>query len=246
MADDRGTLVKELASAASTQTQVSNRSWLALIAVSVIAVLPRVQGSEFTLPLGLGPVSASWFHFVMFSLLVVLSIAFAAAHAQQVRAQRLANYALTELGDQPLNELKIHPRDLFDALRIPSVNRIAPIAQLLQGMDAFYGSETRPPNWRRRTSVVYYLALKTASWLVYFGFPLLALWLSFSRIPWQDWRYWGLFLAGAVATVPVVHVFVVDAAYVIQVSHIIGSADDSPSNTGLQPTALRKSGKRRG
>ena len=246
MTDDRATLIKELARAASVQTQVSNRSWLALISVFVVALLPRTQVAEFTLPFGLGPVSATWFHFVMFSLLVVLGIAFAAAQAQQVRAQLLANYALRELGEQPLSELHVHPRDLFDVLRVPSVNRLAPIAQLFQGREAFHSSEKRPPLWRRRVSVVYYLALKSASWLVYFGFPVLALWVSFLRIPWPDWRRWVLLSAGIIATLPVLQVFVVDIAYVLHVSKVIGGNEHLTSpDKGLQPTAPSRAEERR-
>jgi hypothetical protein len=236
MPDDRANLVKELATATSTQTQVSNRSWLALITVSVLAVLPESQNPETPLPLGLGNVSTTWFHFVMFSLLVVLSIAFAAAHAQQVRAQRLSNFALDGLGEQPLSELRVHPRDLFDILRVPSVNRLAPIAQLFQGMDAFYGSGKRPPRWRKTLSIFYYLALKVASWLVYFGFPVVALWFSFDHIPWRDWRYWALVVAGAIATLPILHVFLVDVVYVAQVSRVIGVEHRRPADRRVQQT----------
>jgi len=247
MKDDRASLIKELAAAASVQTQVSNRSWVALIIVSVIAILPRAQAQDLPLPFGFGTVAATWFHFVMFSLLVVLAIAFAAGHAQQVRAQRLANYALGKLGDQLLAELQVHPRDLFDVLRLPSVNRIAPIAQLFQGLDAFYGMESRPPYWRRRASVVYYLALKSASWLVYFGLPLLALWLSFSRVPWPGWPQWVLLPAGIIATLPVIHVFLVDVICVLQVSRVIGQGEVTMlPNKCLQPTAPPEREERRG
>ena len=214
--DDRGDLIKELASAVSLQTDVSNRSWLTLILVSVVALLPREQATEVSLPLGLGAVSAPWFHFVMFFLLVILGIGFAAAHAQQVRAERLAYDALKHLVDEPLSALRIRPRDLFEVLRIPSVNYIAPIAQQFRDPHKFDSSAPRPPSWRQPASKMYYVSLKVVSWFVYFGLPLLALWLSFARIPWLGPIHWLLFVAGAISTVPVVHMLLVELASLVR------------------------------
>jgi hypothetical protein len=124
--------IKDLASACSTQAQVANRTWIALMTVSVIAVLPRSSssGADFQVPLGLGTVDPAWFNVVMLALLTVLAIAFSAAYAQQFRAKRLAQMQLNKLPTVDEGNVHIHPRDFFDALLIPSVNRVAPIAQL--------------------------------------------------------------------------------------------------------------------
>jgi hypothetical protein len=223
--------VKDLAAAVSTQAQVSNRTWLALITVSVVAVLPRSSAADGTvaLPLGLGSVDPASFHLVVVALLVVLIIGFAAAHAQQVRAQRLAQRAIDSLADSEDLHLGMHARDLFDAFRMPSISRIAPLAQLLKGLDSFYGTSNRVSRARRILSVAYYLALKTVSWLVYFGFPAVALWLSVWKINATGIAAFALTVIGTIATVPLVHVFAVDIAYVVQVSRTIGR-DDTPPN----------------
>jgi hypothetical protein len=156
----------------------------------------------------------------MFSLLVVLIMAFASAHAQQVRAQRLAQRALDELGESRVLA-GLHPRDLFDALRVPSVNRVAPLAQLLRGRDAFFGNVVKVPPWRNRISQVYYLFLKALSWIVYFGFPTVALWMTFGRIEATGWLGSMLFLAGFLATIPLVQVFLVDVTFVLYVRRVI-------------------------
>ena len=90
--------IKDLASACSTQAQVANRTWIALMTVSVIAVLPRSSssGADFQVPLGLGTVDPAWFNVVMLALLTVLAIAFSAAYAQQFRAKRLAQMQLNK------------------------------------------------------------------------------------------------------------------------------------------------------
>jgi hypothetical protein len=238
MADDRGNIIKELAGAATVQTQASNRAWITLITVALIAILPRSQALEIALPLGLGAVAAVSFHLVMFALLIVLLIAFAAAHAQQVRAQRLAISAIKALGNELILPLRIHPLDYFDMLRVPSVNRVAPLAQLFQGIDAFHGSENRPTLRRRQLSVAYYLALKTVSWLVYFGFPTIALWIAFSRMSLASWQWWLLLVTAVVGTLPILHVLIVDIKYVYKVSRVIGGAEHGePPNKPLQPTS---------
>src|ERR1700680_2883174 len=98
---DRRAIVKELADAVSTQAQVTNRSWLGLITVSLFAVLPRVptRDGNVPLPFSLGEVSPVWFHGIVFVILIVMAIAFASAHAQQVRAQKLAQSVVDSFGE---------------------------------------------------------------------------------------------------------------------------------------------------
>jgi len=118
MSDDNNhKLVKELATAVSTQAQVANRMWLALMTVALFAVLPHVptKSGNLSLPFSLGEVNAMWFHRVVFAILVVLAVAFASAHAQQIRSQTLAqgsfSASLSRVGGH------IHPREFFDMLR---------------------------------------------------------------------------------------------------------------------------------
>ena len=135
--------------------------------VVVVAVLPRVSqvdGSreKVPLPLGLGDVDPVWFDALSFALLVILTIAFAAAHAQQTRAQTLAQRRVDSLaGDWDANAKghpgEIHPRELFDMLRLPSVNRVAPLAQSLRGPYQFYATIDGCPGWLRIMSTAYYL-----------------------------------------------------------------------------------------
>jgi len=78
-AGGRQKLVQELAAAVSTQAQVVNRLWLALMTVALFGVLPRLPAKDgnVSLPFSLGEVDPKWFHSVVFSILVVLTIAFA-------------------------------------------------------------------------------------------------------------------------------------------------------------------------
>ena len=182
MADDRShELVKELASAVSTQAQFANRIWLALMTAALVAVLPHVPTSSgnLSLPFSLGEVDATWFNRVVFALLVVLVITFASAHAQHIRAQSLAQDSISA---SPSMSGHIHPREMFDMLRMPSFNRVAPLAQVLRGKYQYYKTNHDCPAWLRRLTVVYYALLKIASLAVYFSLPFWAIWHAYTNV----------------------------------------------------------------
>jgi ABC-type multidrug transport system fused ATPase/permease subunit len=224
-ADDRA-LVKELAAAVSTQAQVANRTWIALVTVAVIAVLPRassgVASQQVTLPLGLGVVDAAWFDPFAFVLLVILTIAFSAAHAQQVRAQKLAQNVVDSLAAKnATNATLIHPRELFDMFRLPSVNRVAPLAQSLRGRYQFYATGNRCPAWLRVVSTAYYAFLKSAAMLVYFGVPTWALWTVHSRLALTGSLRWVAMLAGFLAGATLLQLLLTDTRYSLKVLQVI-------------------------
>jgi hypothetical protein len=182
MPDDRNhKLIKELASAVSTQAQFANRIWLALMTVALFAVLPHVPKSNgnLSLPFNLGEVDAMWFHTVVFALLVVLVITFASAHPQHIRAHSLAQDSISA---SPSMSGHIHPREMFDMLRMPSFNRVAPLAQVLRGKYQYYKTNRDCPAWLLRLTVVYYSLLKIASLAVYFTLPFWAIWHVYTNV----------------------------------------------------------------
>ena len=212
---DRRERIKELAGAVSTQANVANRAWVAMITVALFAVLPHLPTKEGTvaLPFSLGVADPKWFHAVVFSILIILCIAFAAAHAQQVRAQKLAQSMVDKLS-VGLVSVQIHPRELYDMLRLPSLNRVAPLAQLLRGKYQFYAKAESCPTWLRLATVCYYVLLKLASWIVYFIFPGCALWLAFRNVSPAGWVSHVLAGGGILAGVALFHVFLSEVMYV--------------------------------
>jgi hypothetical protein len=90
---------KTFADAVSTQAQVANRSWFAMMTVALFAVLPREVGplNTFNLPFGLGAVPVASFYLFVYPLMVILIIAFSSAHAQQITAQNEAQDFLNRL-----------------------------------------------------------------------------------------------------------------------------------------------------
>jgi hypothetical protein len=169
-------LIKGLADAVSTQSEATNRTWLALITAALFALIPHSISSPVSLPFSFGDVPQAWFHGIIFSLLVALAIAFASAHSQQVRAQKLAQSVIDSLGSSLGPSCDIHPRDYFDMLRKASLIHVASLAQSLRGEHQFYNNRNSLPKWRRSTSVVVYGVWKLIVFAIYFVLPVVAIW----------------------------------------------------------------------
>jgi len=176
--------LKSLIEAVSTQTRVSNRAWFALIAFALIIVLPGVEEDRVALPFGLPEVKAVQFYAFALPFLTVLMVSFCQSYAQEVRGSRLAHQLIDR---NSFCAGILHPRDVLDLLRVPSVNRVAPLAQVLSGQ--LYSLETTASGnakLRRRLAGSYYLLLKLFATFVYIGLPVVALLsavLKFHEIP---------------------------------------------------------------
>ncbi|MFY9911934.1 MAG: hypothetical protein WCF22_16640 [Candidatus Sulfotelmatobacter sp.] len=217
---ERRALVSELAGAVSTQAKVANRTWLSLITGALFAVLPRTQdpkNGNLSLPWNIGEVDPRWFHAIAFFILVVLAISFASAHAQQIRAQKLTQAVISSLGKvQDLGEA-VHPRELYDMLRTPSLNRVAPLAQLLRGKYQFYASSGRCPEWLRMLSVLYYGIVKLVSFVVFYLLPIWALWRAYTLVALPGFWMTAVVASGSVAGVTLLQVLLTDAQYTVEV-----------------------------
>lgn len=206
-------LVRTLAQAVSEQAQVANRTWIALVSVSVYGSLPH-RSDVVALPFGLGDASREWFYVVICLLLAVLSVAYAAAQAQQSRAHRLAQFQLSSRGNALISGTHLHPRDLFDSLRVPSLSRVAPLPQLLQGRKAFYSTGMSVSRVRRRLATLYYYSLKLLTWLVFYVAPGAALWGAFGKAEVDGWQSCVLATFAVVASLALLQVLADDVVYV--------------------------------
>jgi hypothetical protein len=226
-ADERAATIKQLADAVSMQARVANRIWLATIAASLLVVLPRStspgsSATDIALPFQLGDVAPTAFYPVAFAMLSVLVVAFASAHAQQARANDLAQRALDRLATAAGASLPpISIRELFDMFRMPSANRVAPLAQLMRGPYQFHDQAADCPPWLRVASSVYYLTLKLVASGVYYGLPALGIWYAFERTISIDLPGWSLGILatlGAIAALSLLTVLVADIVYVWRIA----------------------------
>jgi hypothetical protein len=222
--EDQGKLVSQLAAAVSLQAQVANRMWIAMTSVAVFAILPHSKDSvpiagpsikvpppnTVSLPFGFGDVPESLFYPIIFIFLVVLTIAFASAHAQQVRAQKLAQSRIDSMASW---SGELHPRDLFDMWRAPSLNRVAPLSQSFLDAHQFWKDADLCPARLGKVRSRYYSLLKFVSLSLYFGVPGIALLLAYQKIH-VNWWMQALFLfAGLLAGFTLLQVALGDIVY---------------------------------
>src|ERR1051326_4912506 len=169
-------IVKGLADAVSTQSEATNKIWLALITAALFALIPHdPKATSITLPFSLGDVPQAWFHGFAFTFLWALAVAFAAIHSQQVRAQKLAQNVIDSLGQSLGPTCNIHPREYFDMCRKASLIHVASLAQSLRGRYQFYFGKRGCPRWLAAGSVIIYAGWKLIAFGIYFAVPFWAL-----------------------------------------------------------------------
>ena len=177
-------IVRDLADGCSTQARVANRTWLGVIAVSVVLLLgtsaaalpgcPQVAH----VPL-LGEIPTAQLVPIAFAMLSILVIALAAAHAEHVRADALAHEAISKL---EADNNGPDPRSLLDILRVPGFTRVAPIALWVRGGWKQKSKRRWVRTSRRITGGLLYLLLKALVVVVLFAIPGIALWESYQRV----------------------------------------------------------------
>lgn len=171
------TELRLLTEVASKAFAFSNKTWLALMAVALVILLPHAEGQPVTLPFALGTVTPTAFHAVAVVMLVAVTLAFACAHAQAYRAYLAATRLLDATRDDSVVEgTRIHPRDLYDLLTQPTINRVGPLAQLLRGAKyQFFPDKPSAPAARQFVVNAYYVLLKLVAFTFYFVVPSAAL-----------------------------------------------------------------------
>jgi hypothetical protein len=226
-------MVKDLAEAVSTQAKFANRLWVVLIAMTLLVLLPPPLGGASPatrqLPFALGIVESSAFNVVALAVLGSLIIGFCQAQAQCIRTTILAHRFLDTLAGATTIAGTVHPRDLFDALRTPTLGRAAPLPQLLQGKFQFFPDKPKCPPWRRRCSVIYYVFLKLLAFVVYLVLPAVALYMAHwaignDRASTQAIPSWAIVLARlleAGAAISLLHLVVEDVRYLWRVVRVI-------------------------
>jgi hypothetical protein len=165
---------KHLLQGVSVQNRFANEIWLSLAVIAIIVILPVADAKDVTrkvLPFALGEIPANWFYFVSSLVLSVLGIAFCAAHAQAIRADQLAHKEIDRIAPSRTTNTEPDPRDVFDATTTPSLDRVAPLAQVLRFKWQFYPDAYDCPAWLCLVTAIFYLCLKVLAGAVYYLLP---------------------------------------------------------------------------
>ena len=213
--DTNRTVIKEFAAAVSTQAQVANRIWLGLMTVALVALLPRESAApgKLDLPFSLGKVDGVTFSVIVSSMLVVLTIAFSSAYAQQSRAHKRAQSFLDSISINATAYGGVYPREWFDMLRLPTFNRVAPLPQSLRH------------SWPGFVRIFYYLLLRLTAMVVFFGLPAYALFREREKTIQRGFLCWIITLGAGLAILTLAQVFVGDIMHTKKVLPVISSGD---------------------
>ncbi|MBN2707419.1 MAG: hypothetical protein JXR46_00130 [Calditrichaceae bacterium] len=210
--------VKHLADAASIQIKAANKMWLIIVAISLIALFPPTDTNppavNVELPFGLATVSNHQFYPILFGLMSVLMVALTSSFAQALRAHFLTIPAVKNIKSNTI--AGIHPQDLFDMFRDVSVNRVAPIAQILRGKYQFSDESENCPQWRRVVTAIYYLILKLIAWGVYWILPAYAYFVAYQKAIETDFSHCVINSAGIISVTALLFVAIIDIGSVFK------------------------------
>ena len=181
-------LIIQLSDGLSNHIKTSARYWMALALVSVITVISSfpesgsatiTESSNVFLPFGIGDIDKNYFYPFSVVLISLLTISFGAAQAQMIRARKLTNTAIRAIYRDSNLAGGIDLRDALDVINATSINRTAPLAQLILGKYQFYPTKDNQPKIRKFIAVCYQSILKVSSYLVVYLLPLYALYIAF-------------------------------------------------------------------
>ncbi len=174
--------IEKLVHGCSMQAGVSNRYWLALIAVSITVFTiygNPCQTDQVTLPFNLGNVNADWFYVICTVILSGITIAYVTAHLQVTMLKdnlRAMCRQLAELEKRhpiPAEEIDSPVAgEMITSCIAPNTNKVSTIP------DHLFSEYRKDRNYRWPVPrVILYALLKLVSALFSYGVPIFALWL---------------------------------------------------------------------
>jgi hypothetical protein len=168
--------VVKLAEGCSTYAKLAAKYWIAFALISIVALSVHSVTGSVKLPFELPDLDKADFFPFMFLIISVLVIVFGSATAQAVRARWLINRYIYKPGNKLVFPADIHLPDIIDAILYPAINRVAPLAQILQLKNRFLPEARYISSvGKRRFFKWYYGLLKTVATLVLYGLPSFAL-----------------------------------------------------------------------
>lgn len=217
-------LIVSLSEGGSDQTRWATKLWYALATVSALSLMPVATASNtLQAPFGIGELNSVDFYSFAVVAISILGIGAGAAQCQAIRSRSLINRVLDEYGKEYPLTRNVALQDAFDAVVTSSIQRIAPLAQVLRGRCQFYPESHNCPLYLRLLSSLYYTVLKLVSVMVVHVFPAYALVQSAlrSRVLCSSCYIWGIpnFVIWPVLTVALivaVQMVCMDALYFLR------------------------------
>ncbi len=203
----------------SSYVKIATNFWLVIAVFSIITVSPtKTEETKIEMPFDLGKFDVINFYPFTFVVLSLLIVCYGSTLSQAIRGRKLIQRTVDELKKQKENKDKIDLRDIIDVLIYPTLNRVAPIAQILQGDNQFFTESHNVSKKNRVLIGIYYLFLKLVITLIMYLFPGYALSLSFKRSNVYKFGIWNIppiffWILGIVSFFILLQLFIVELKY---------------------------------
>ncbi len=172
--------LQKLMDGCSTYTKTANQFWIALAFFSLVTIAPYINKDNLIeMPFGLGKFPPNKFYLLAFFVNAILVICFGSAFSQAIRARKLIQRSVDRIKRNYVFEGPVFLQDAVDVILYPAFNRMAPLAQVLQGRKQFFPEALQSPCAYRLIAYLYYLFLKILATAILYGFPGWALGISF-------------------------------------------------------------------
>lgn len=182
MSDDIPQLIKDMADALTSATEIQNRYWIAVAVTSLFVVVPQSSAdSLLELPFGLPVVDGRWFGLLGVLVLSALLTAFASSEARLVRIQNLF-FTVLENRRRHGHSIAGHDeRDFLDAMRKPGLGTVAPLAHVVRGRFQFFRDADACPRKSLAASKSLYVFFKLPAMVVWIALPAAGLFFAMRR-----------------------------------------------------------------
>jgi hypothetical protein len=203
----------------SSYAQLAAKYWIACSLLSIVTLSVHSSEGSVKLPLDLPELNKTDFFPFMFLIISVLVLVFGSATTQAIRARWLINRFIYKPECQLVFPADIHLPDIIDAILYPAINRVAPLAQILQLKNRFLPEANQiSSRWKRTLFKWYYGFLKAFAALILYGLPTFALgyclfmiFQSGIRLSWITKTL--LCIAGPLTAITLITLIILDVIY---------------------------------
>jgi len=215
----------------SVYAEIATKYWLSCAVISIFALSAKPADDKVKLPFDLPELYKSQFYPFAFLLISILVIMFASVTAQAIRARNLINRFIYNPVNRMVFSGNIFLQDIVDTVLFPAINRVAPLAQVLQGKNQFFPEANEVTAGWKTVLKVYYAALKLIAAVILYGLPGYALYFTAINITVNDHSLWNLpviflWVAGIFAGISILTIAVMDIRYTARALSKIGTNKD--------------------
>lgn len=161
----------------STYAKLSSKIWITIALLSIVTLLPKIPDKiNFFDSIEVENNYIYQFSFIIISILI---ISFGSVWSQTIRTRKLIQRVIDDTKAEYIFKGNIYLSDIIDGILYPSLARVAPLSQMLQGKHQFFPEAYNISVFKKCFAAFYYLILKAISILLLIFLPGYSLIISF-------------------------------------------------------------------